>query len=76
MGTLIPAGQVAVFTVKPGTAQLILLLPEVRVQVPKQKEAAGLSQFRLIYKIANRKNPELPATVRARSVSIIQLVPN
>jgi len=83
--TLAPAGDAAVFTVKPGTAffskpqakpELGLQLPEVRVHVPPMKDAAGFCQFKLIYKIADRDNPELPATGWARCVSTDQLVPN
>ena len=83
--TLVPAGDAAVFTVKPGTAffskpqakpDLRLQLPEVRVHVPPMKDAAGFCQFKLIYKIADRDNPELPATGWARCVSTDQLVPN
>ena len=40
------------------------------------KDAAGFCQFKLIYKIADRDNPELPATGWARCVSTDQLVPN
>ena len=82
---LVPAGQAAVFTVKPGTPfyskpqakqELLLELPEVRVHVPPMKDAAGFCQFKLIYKIADRDKPELPATGWARCVSTDQLVPN
>ena len=82
---LVPAGQTAVFTVKPGTPfyskpqakqELLLELPEVRVHVPPMKDAAGFCQFKLIYKIADRDKPELPATGWARCVSTDQLVPN
>jgi len=85
LGTLVPAGQAAVFTVKPGTAfystpqakpEFLLPLPEVRVHVPAMKDAAGFCQFKLIYKIVDRENPELPAAGWARCVSIDQLVPN
>ena len=85
MGTLVPAGQAAVFTVKPGTAfyskpqakpEFLLPLPEVRVHVPAMKDAAGFCQFKLIYKIVDRENPERPPTGWARCVSIDQLVPN
>ena len=57
LGTLVPAGQAAVFTVKPGTAfyskpkakpEFLLPLPEVRVHVPAMKDAAGFCQFKLI----------------------------
>ena len=83
--TLLPAGQAAVFTVKPGTSfyskpqakqELLLQLPEVRVHVPPKKDAAGFCQFKLIYKIADRDNPELPSTGWARCVSTDKLVPN
>ena len=83
--TLLPAGQAAVFTVKPGTSfyskpqakqELLLQLPEVRVHVPPKKDAAGFCQFKLIYKIADRENPELPSTGWARCVSTDKLVPN
>ena len=83
--TLVPAGQTAVVPVKPGTAfyskpqakqDLLLQLPEVRVRVPPMKDAAGFCQFKLIYKIADRDNPELPVTGWARCVSPDQLVPN
>ena len=85
LGTLVPAGQAAVFTVKPGKAfyskpqakpEFLLPLPEVRVHVPAMKDAAGFCQFKLIYKIVDRENPELPAAGWARCVSIDQLVPN
>ena len=80
-----PSGQAAVFTVKPGTAfyskpqaksEFLLPLPEVRVQVPALKDTSGFCQFKLIYEIVDRENPELPATGWARWVSINQLVPN
>ena len=83
--TLVPAGDAAVFTVKPGTAffskpqakpEQRLQLPEVRVHVPPMKDAAGFCQFELIYKIADRDNPALPATGWARCVSTDQFVPN
>ena len=85
MGTLVPAGQAAVFTVKPGTAfyskpqakqEFLLPLPEVRVHVPALKDTAGFCQFKQIYKIVDPENPEQPATGWARCVSIDQLVPN
>ena len=85
MGTLVPAGQAAVFTVKPGTAfyskpqakpEFLLPLPEVRVHVPALKDAAGFYQFKLIYKIVDRENHELPAAGWTRCVSIDQLVLN
>ena len=85
MGTLVPAGQAAVFTVKPGTAfyskpqakpEFLLPLPEVRVHVPALKDSAGFCQFKLIYKIVDSENPELPAASWARCGSIDQLVPN
>ena len=85
LGTLVPAGQAAVFTVKPDTAfyskpqakpEFRLPLPEVRVHVPALKDTAGFCQFKLIYKIVDRENPELPAAGWARCVSIDQLVPN
>ena len=84
-GTLVSAGVAAVFTVKPSTAfyskpqakpEFLLPLPEVRVHVPAMKDAAGFCQFKLIYKIVDRKNPELPAAGWARCVSIDQLAPN
>ncbi|WP_226399258.1 hypothetical protein [Synechococcus sp. MU1643] len=62
MGTLVPAGQAAVFTVKPGTAfyskpqanrDFLLPLPEVRVHVPALKDTAGFCQFKLLYKIVD-----------------------
>ena len=85
LGTLVPAGQAAVFTVKPGTAfyskpqakpEFLLPLPEVRVHVPVLKDTADFCQFKQIYKIVDRENPEQPATGWARCVSIDQLVPN
>ena len=85
LSTLIPAGQAAVFTVKPGTQfyskpqakpELLLQLPEVRVHVPPIKDSAGFCQFKLIYKIADRDNPELPESGWARCISTDQLVPN
>ena len=85
MGTLVPAGQAAGFTVKPGTAfyykpqakpDFLLPLPEVRVHVAALKDTAGFCQFKLIYKIVDRENPERPPTGWARCVSIDQLVPN
>ena len=83
--SLVPTGKTAVFTVKPGTTffskpqakpEFLLRLPEVRVHVPPMKDAAGFCQFKLIYKIADRDNPELPTTGWARCVSTDQLVPN
>ena len=56
-GTLVPARQAAVFTVKPGTAfyskpqaksEFLLPLPEVRVHVPALKDTSGFCQFKLI----------------------------
>ena len=85
LGTLVPAEQSALFSVKPGTAfyskpqakpEFLLPLPEVRVHVPAIKDAAGFCQFKLIYKIADRDNPELPSTGWARCVSTDKLVPN
>ena len=85
LGTLVPAGQAAVFTVKPSTAfyskaqakpEFLLPLPEVRVHVPALKDAAGFCQFKVIYKIVDSENPELSAASWARCVSIDQLVPN
>ena len=73
------------FSVKAGTAfyskpqakpEFLLPLPEVRAHVPALKDTAGFCQFKLIYKIVDRENPELPATGWARGVSIDQLVPN
>ena len=70
LGTLFPAGQAAVFTVKPDTAfyskpqakpEFLLPLPEVRVHVPALKDAAGFCWYELNYKIVDRENPELPA---------------
>ena len=57
-------------------SEFLLPLPEVRVHVPALKDTAGFCQFKLIYKIVDRENPELPATGWARCVSIDQLVPN
>ena len=71
LSAIIPGVKAAVFTVKPGTQfyskpqakpELLLPLPEVRVQVPPLKDAAGFCQFNLIHKIADRKNYDLPAT--------------
>ena len=85
LGTLVPAGQAAVFTVKPGTAfyskpqakpEFLLPLPEVRAHFPALKDAAGFCELKLSYKIVDRENPELPAAGWARCVSIDQLVPN
>ena len=78
LGTLVPAGQAAVFTVKPSTAfySKPQAKPGVRVHVPTLKDAAGFCQLKLIYKIVDRENPELPAASWARCVSIDQLVPN
>ena len=56
--------------------EFLLPLPEVRVHVPAMKDAAGFCKFKLIYKIVDRENPELPAASWARCVSIDQLVPN
>ena len=78
MGTLVPAEQAAVFSVKPGTAVYSKpqARPEVRVHVPTLKDTAGFCQFKQIYKIVDRENPEQPATGWASCVSIDQLVPN
>ena len=85
LGTLVPAGQADAFIVKPGTAfyskpqaksEFLLPLPEVRVHLPALKDTAGFCQFKLIFKIVDRENPELPAACWARCVSIDQLVTN
>ena len=56
--------------------ELLLPLQEDRFQIPPLKDAAGFCQFNLIYKIADRDNPELPSTGWARCVSTDKLVPN
>jgi len=85
LGTLIPAVNAAVFTIKPGTRfyskpqakdEFLLELPEVRVHIPPLKDAAGFCQFKLMYKIADRGNPDLPATGWARCVATDRLIPD
>lgn len=85
LSAIIPGVKAAVFTVKPGTQfyskpqakeELLLELPEVRVHVPPSKDASGFCLFKLIYKIADRDNPLLPATGWARCVSTDSLVPD
>ena len=67
----------AIFTVQPGTTfysepkqseQFQLKLPEVRVEVPPMQDARGFCRFKLVYKIADRDNPDLPKTAWARCV--------
>ena len=67
----------AIFTVQPGTTfyskpkqsdQFRLELPEVRVEVPPMQDARGFCRFKLVYKIADRDNPDLPKTAWARCV--------
>ena len=67
----------AIFTVQPGTIfysepkqseQFQLKLPEVRVEVPPMRDAMGFCRFKLVYKIADRDNPDLPKTAWARCV--------
>ena len=67
----------AIFTVQPGTTfysepkkseQFQLSLPEVRVVVPPMQDARGFCRFKLVYKIADRDNPDLPKSAWARCV--------
>ena len=83
--TLVPTGEAAVFTVKPGTAffskpqakpELRLQLPEVRVHVPPIQDAKGFCRFKLVYKIVDRDNPELPQSAWARCIITEELISN
>ncbi|MGB1621741.1 MAG: hypothetical protein ACPHAS_03640 [Synechococcus sp.] len=74
----------AIFTVREGTQfyakptatdDLRLELPEVRVHVPPQRDVRGFCRFKLVYKIADRGNPELPTHGWARCMSTDALVP-
>ena len=74
-----PQAAAAIFTVKPGTRfysrpeqsdAYRLMLPEVRVHIPPLQDARGFCRFKLVYKIADRTNPSLPATAWTRCVSI------
>lgn len=67
----------AIFTVQPGTTfysepkkseKFQLRLPEVRVEVPPMQDDRGFCRFKLIYKIADRDNPDLPKSAWARCV--------
>ena len=67
----------AIFTVQPGTTfysepkkseKFQLRLPEVRVEVPPMQDARGFCRFKLVYKIADRDNPDLPKSAWARCV--------
>ncbi len=72
-----PQANAAIFTVKPGSTfyskpekseKYRLELPEVRVQVPPVGDAKGFCLFELVYKIADRNNPNLPKNGWARCV--------
>ena len=67
----------AIYTVEPGTIfyskpqkseKFQLRLPEVRVKVPPMQDARGFCRFKLVYKIADRDNPDLPKSAWARCV--------
>ena len=68
----------AIFTVKPGSTfyskpeksdRYQLVLPEVRVQVPPLRDVKGFCLFELVYKIADRSNPNLPKNGWTRCVA-------
>ena len=74
-----PEAVADIFTVKPGTTFYSrpkgsetnqLQLPEVRVRIPPLQDSRGFCRFKLVYKIADRSNPDLPDTAWARCVSI------
>ena len=67
----------AIYTVEPETIfyskpqkseKFELRLPEVRVKVPPMQDARGFCRFKLVYKIADRDNPDLPDSAWARCV--------
>lgn len=77
LGTAAAPASAAIFTVQPGTTfyskpkqsdQFRLELPEVRVEVPPLQDNRGFCRFKLIYKIADRDNPNLPKSAWARCV--------
>jgi hypothetical protein len=77
--------EASIFTIKPKTRfystpqasdQTLLNLPEVRVHVPPIRDNQGFCEFKLMYKIADRSNPNLPKMAWARCVSTDQLVPS
>ena len=78
LAAVAPAATAAIFTVKPGTVfysqpekltRYQLHLPEVRVHVPPLRDAQGFCQFKLMYKIVDRENPNLPRTAWTRCVA-------
>tara|TARA_B100002052_G_C15840409_1_gene579885 strand:- start:257 stop:544 length:288 start_codon:yes stop_codon:yes gene_type:complete len=83
--SVVPATYAAIFTVKPHTQfyskpvkdqKYLLDLPEVRVHVPPLRDAQGFCQFKLIYKIADRENPNLPQSAWARCISADTFISN
>ena len=63
------------FYAKPSASEDVLIdLPEVRVQVPPLQDERGFCRFTLVYKIADQGNPDLPASAWARSVSTDRLI--
>ncbi len=81
--TLGPGASAAIFTVKAGTIfysqpkqseKFRLDLPEVRVHVPPLRDSLGFCQFKLIYKRADRGNPQLPSHGWARCVATDQFI--
>lgn len=78
MGTATAPATAAIFTVQPGTTfysepkkaeQFKLELPEVRVEVPPLQDSRGFCRFKLVYKIADRDNPNLPTSAWARCIA-------
>ena len=74
----IPEAVAGIFTVKPGTTFYSkpkgsetnqLALPEVRVRIPPLQDSRGFCRFKLVYKIADRDNPDFPETAWARCAS-------
>lgn len=81
--TLVPGASAAIFTVKTGTIfysqpkqseKFRLDLPEVRVHVPPLQDSQGFCRFKLMYKIADRNNPQLPSHGWARCVATDQFI--
>ena len=82
-----PEAVADIFTVKPGTTFYSkpkgsetnqFQLPEVRVRIPPLQDSRGFCRFKLVYKIADRNNPNFPETAWARCVSIgtsVKLLP-
>lgn len=81
--TLAPGASAAIFTVKTGTVfysqptnseKFRLNLPEVRVYVPPLQDNQGYCRFKLIYKRADRDNPQLPSHGWARCVATDEFI--